>query len=98
MSKLTDFVKTTDFGGDACKLPEGKTIIVLEDAEVIVAPFTDIEGKTKPRWKIKTKEATYYVGVAVMAGIKKAMEKGAKKVEIIRDGTDKNTKYVVLPA
>ena len=98
MAKLSDFVTKTEFGDGAIKVPVGKTLITLDETEVTeAAPFTDDNGKVKPRWKLKTKDASYFVGVAIMGGIKREAAKGAKKVEIIREGTDKNTKYIVLP-
>jgi len=99
MANAKDFVKNNEFGGDATKFPEGKTVINLEETEIIPSTYTDPEsGKTKPRWKIKTKDATYYGGVQIMSGMKEAVEKGASKVEIVRDGSGLKTSYIVIPA
>lgn len=94
---LKDFVEKTEFSVSA-KFPEGKTTLDLATATIEPVKFTDPDGKEKQRYKITANNVVYYAGPQIIQGIKVALEKGAKKVEIIRQGTDKNTKYIVLPA
>lgn len=97
MTTLADFAKGKDFGGDADSFPEGKTLLdtTQTDVEEVTQEF---DGTKKKRYVLKTGDKSYYAGPKVMKGIKKAVEEGATKVEVIKQGKGMETSYVVLPA
>lgn len=89
---IKEFVEGRDFGGQS--FPEGTTTLDLSKLQV--EEFTqDYDGEKKTRWKLMHGEDVYFAGVAIMDGLKKAIEAGATKVEVIRQGTGMKTRYIV---
>jgi len=92
------FVEEENFGGNFESLPDGDTYLVLDetDVEAIEVEFDD---KKKTRYKLKTSEHEYVVGVQVMKGIEEAIKQkpDAKKVRITKTGEKLNTHYTVVP-
>ena len=78
-------------------MPDGDTFITISetDVEAIEVEFDD---KKKTRYKLKTKEHEYVVGVQVMKGIEEAIKKSptAKRVRITKTGEKLNTHYTVV--
>ena len=90
--KITDFVKNKDFGGQS--FPEGTTTLELDKLEVEEF-IQEYDGEKRTRYKLSHDGNVYFTGVKVMDGLKKAIENGAKRVEIIKQGTGIKTSYVV---
>jgi len=97
MTSLAKYVQEKDFGGDAISFPEGETVIDTEKAEIRETEV-EFDGQKKKRWLITQGDKTFFAGVKIMKGIKKQQEEGKKKVKVIKQGTGKETSYIVLPA
>jgi len=95
---LKKFVEEENFGGTFESLPDGDTFITISetDVEAIEVEFDD---KKKTRFKLKTKDHEYMVGVQVMKGIEEAVKKRpeAKRLRITKTGEKLNTHYTVVP-
>jgi len=94
---LKKFVEEENFGGAFESMPDGDTFLIL--AETDVEPIeVEFEGKTKTRYRLKTKDHEYVVGVQVMRGIEEAVKKKpeCKKVRVTKTGEKMNTKYTVV--
>jgi hypothetical protein len=92
---LADFVDDKNFSTGET-LPEGDTFFDVVNTQVEQIE-TEYEGKKRIRYKLTTPEKKiYYVGVKVMEGIKKNVEKGFTKVRVTRTGEGKNTTYAVV--
>lgn len=90
--KLKEFVEEKNFD---TSLPDGDTFITISETEV-ESEEHEFEGQTKTRYKLKTGDAEYLVGVQVMRGIQEASKKGTKKVRITKTGTGLSTSYSVV--
>jgi len=94
MVSLKDYVQKTEFGGEAEAFPEGETVLPVDvEVEEIEIEF---EGVKKRRWILTHGSKKFYAGVKVMRGLKKAIASGAEKVKVIRDGSGRDTTYVVV--
>ena len=92
--KLSEYVakKEFEFG-----LPQGDTVIDLEQTETEETTFKTNEGEVKATWKLVLKNGeTYNVPKSVMAGIKAAADKGFKRARVTRVGTQLGTRYTVV--
>lgn len=96
MTTLREFVKDKDFGGDTTSFPAGETILNLDDT-TIEETIVNFAGEDKTRYIISTGGKRLWAGVRILKGIKDAESNGARKVKVIRQGSGKETTYVVLP-
>ena len=91
--KLKDFLEESNFETNWETLPKGDTFINLEDTE-IESLEVEFDGQKKTRYKLKTKDKEYLVGVQVMKGIQE--NKDSKRVRITKTGEGKQTHYTVV--
>ena len=96
MTTLNSFVKSEVFGGDARSLPEGETVLDTTKIEVEEASV-EFDGKAKKRFILHVGDEGFWVGPKVMKGIQKAVKEGALSVRVIKQGSGKETSYIVLP-
>jgi len=94
MTLLVDFVKNKEFGKEAESFAEGETILEVAGLEV-EETTVNFDGKQKTRYLIKDGEKRFWSGPKVMKGLKKAIEQGATKVKVIRQGQGKESAYIV---
>ena len=95
--ELKKFVEEENFGGTFESLPDGDTFIVVSETDV-EAVEVEFDDKKKTRYKLKTKDHEYMVGVQVMKGIEEAVKKTptAKRLRITKTGEKLNTHYTVV--
>lgn len=96
--KLDKFLEEENIAGTFESLPDGDTFIVLAETEI--EPIeVEFEGKTKTRYKLKTKDHEFMVGIQVIRGMQDVKNKKPeiKKVRITKTGEKMNTKYTVVP-
>lgn len=94
LRNLADYAKENkfDFG-----LPQGDTIIDLQQAQVEETKFKTNEGVEKQAWRITLPTGqSYNVPKSVMAKIKEMVEAGKTKVRITRTGERLSTSYTVV--
>jgi hypothetical protein len=91
---LKEYVEQTDFGSNWETLPKGDTYIVLTETEV--EPIeVEFDGVKKTRYKLKTEDKEYMVGIQVIKGIQE--NSSAEKVRVTKAGEGKSTHYTVVP-
>ena len=97
MTNLANYVKSEEFGGDAKSLPEGESFLDTQTIEVEEASV-EFDGKQKKRFILHVGDEGFWVGPKVMKGIQKAVKEGARLVKVIKQGSGKETSYIVLAA
>lgn len=97
MGNLANYVKTEEFGGDARSLPEGESLLDTQTVEVEEVSV-EFDGKAKKRFILHVGDEGFWVGPKVMKGIQKCVKEGARLVKVIKQGSGKDTSYIVLPA
>ena len=95
--KLDKFLEEENIAGAFESLPDGDTFINLDQTD-IEAIDVEFDGKTKTRYKLKTKDKEYMVGVQVVRGMQEVKTKkpDCKRVRITKTGEKMNTKYTVV--
>jgi hypothetical protein len=97
MVKLTEYLKTANIDDvPAVTFPVGKTI--LEIGKIDVKEIDkEFDGVLKKKQLLIYGDIAYWSCNKIMQGLKKAIERGASKVEVERVGTGTSTVYTVKP-
>ena len=98
MENIKKFLEGKDFENsesDIEPFPEGKTKLQLE--KIMVENITiDYPDGPKERYILEHDGKKYWAGKQIMNGLKIAIEEKAKEVFVVRQGMDRNTKYMVV--
>ena len=96
--KANEFFENEEIEAKFEKIPEGDTYIKKESLE-ISKEVKEIAGVMKDRYNLsflnkKDEQKEFEVGISIVRGIKKCMEKPEPYIRITRQGTTKeDTKY-----